>query len=54
MIFQNSPFVVPLIFSAVMCGVLGVYSYKNLHIPGLRAFIFLMVGGDNMAGWQYI
>jgi signal transduction histidine kinase len=44
MIFQNSPFVVPLIFSAVMCGVLGVYSYKNLHIPGLKAFIFLMAG----------
>ncbi|PWR73960.1 histidine kinase N-terminal 7TM domain-containing protein [Methanospirillum lacunae] len=44
MIFQNSPFVVPLIFSAVMCGALGVYSYKNLHIPGLRSFIFLMFG----------
>ncbi|WP_319580470.1 histidine kinase N-terminal 7TM domain-containing protein [uncultured Methanospirillum sp.] len=44
MLIQNSPFVVPLIFSAIMCGALGVYSYKNLHIPGSRPFTLLMAG----------
>ncbi len=44
MLIQNSPFVVPLIISAVMCGVLGVFSYRNLHIPGSKSFTLLMAG----------